>query len=129
MKITTCFLCFFLAASFALITSCSSDKEEELTPDPQPAPAQCVTASVTYTNTVVGLLTANCTNCHSANLPSGGIALDTYAGVKAQVTTSRLMGAINHTAGFSPMPKNGAKLSACDIAKIKKWVDDGAPNN
>jgi len=27
------------------------------------------------------------------------------------------------------MPKNAAKLNSCNIAKIKKWVDAGFPNN
>jgi hypothetical protein len=40
-----------------------------------------------------------------------------------------MYGAITHSAGFTPMPKDAAQLSACTIAKIKKWIDDGAPNN
>jgi hypothetical protein len=34
-----------------------------------------------------------------------------------------------HSPGFSPMPQNDNKLSECNIAKIKKWIATGAPNN
>jgi hypothetical protein len=37
--------------------------------------------------------------------------------------------AINHSAGYSPMPKGGNKLPACQIAKVRRWVAAGAPNN
>jgi hypothetical protein len=39
------------------------------------------------------------------------------------------VGAITHAPGFTPMPQGGAKLPACEIAKIKAWVDAGSPNN
>jgi hypothetical protein len=43
--------------------------------------------------------------------------------------SGKLLGTINHAAGFSPMPKGGAKLSSCRIATIKKWIDAGMLNN
>jgi hypothetical protein len=55
--------------------------------------------------------------------------LDTYARVKTVADNGKLMGVITHANGFPQMPKGGNKLSDCNIAKIKKWVDAGAPNN
>ncbi len=89
----------------------------------------CDTAIVTYSGSVNPLLTAYCTGCHSgANAPLG-IKLDAYAGVKVQASNGKLLGTITHSPGFSPMPKNGVQLSDCNIAKIRKWVAAGAPNN
>jgi hypothetical protein len=41
----------------------------------------------------------------------------------------KLYGAVNHSPGYSPMPKGGTKLSACNISKIKAWIDGGSLNN
>ncbi|GAA4301612.1 cytochrome c [Nibribacter koreensis] len=126
-------LLFLLLAVLAagLAFSCSSDSAEDTDPQPKPDPQdqQCVTAGVTYANTIVSLMSANCNSCHNSSLATDGVVLDTYAGVRAQASTGKLMGVITHAAGFSAMPSGGAKLSDCNIAKIKKWVDDGAPNN
>lgn len=109
------------------ITGCYKDNEEELYPGSGGA---CDITGVTYSTTVVPLLQNNgCTGCHSGGAPSGGIALNTYAAVKGAVTGGKLYGAISHAAGFSPMPKNGSKMNACDINKIKAWIDAGALNN
>jgi hypothetical protein len=86
-------------------------------------------AAVTFSASISPILTAKCTGCHGGTNPQAGINLSSYAGVKAKVNDGRLWGAINHLAGFSPMPKNGSKLSDCEIAKIKKWMDAGSPNN
>jgi cytochrome c553 len=76
------------------------------------------------------IITTYCTGCHSGGTAaSGGIDLSTYAMVKVQATNGRLVGAVSHTAGYSAMPKDAAKLSDCQIAQIKKWVAAGALNN
>lgn len=90
---------------------------------------QCVTANVTYSGFVAPLLATYCVGCHSGGAPSGGITLNTYAGVKAVSTTGRLYGAITWAAGFQQMPRGSNQLSQCHIDKIKGWIDDGSPNN
>jgi hypothetical protein len=111
---------------FLLVTtsSCYYDKEEILYPD-----GVCDTANVTYSRSVTPVLSANCTSCHGGNTPSAGISLDNYNGIKAVADNGKLWGAVSHTAGFSPMPKNSAKMNSCNITKIKKWIDAGALNN
>jgi predicted lipoprotein with Yx(FWY)xxD motif len=93
--------------------------------------AACDTAGITYTNTIKPLMTTSCANanCHGGSNPASGIRLDTYAGVKASVNGGRILGAMNREQGFSPMPKNGAKLDKCSIDAMKFWIDKGAPEN
>jgi mono/diheme cytochrome c family protein len=75
------------------------------------------------------ILATNCTGCHSGGAPSAGINLTSYDVVKQVAQNGRLVGAITHAAGYSPMPKNANKLSDCKINQIKNWVAAGAPNN
>jgi hypothetical protein len=87
-------------------------------------------SAVTYTNTIAPILTANgCTGCHSGSRPDGGHNLTIYSGVKTVADNGRLWGAVNHLEGFKPMPQGGGKISACDIKRLKAWMDAGAPNN
>ncbi len=55
--------------------------------------------------------------------------LDNYAIVKAAAVNGLLLGVITHAPGFAQMPKDAAKLSDCNIAVIRKWINDGAPDN
>ena len=107
-----------------LQSGCYYDKHDLLNPN-----STCDTTIVTYSGSVNPIITANCTGCHSgANAPLG-IQLDVYTNVNIQALNGKLLGAITHSSGFSPMPKNGTKLSDCNIAKISKWVSSGAPDN
>ncbi len=90
----------------------------------------CDTSTFTFSGKVRPILQTHCLGCHNGSTSTGGfIDLSTYDGVKEQADLEALMGSISHTAGFSAMPKNGAKLSDCKIATIRKWIAAGAPNN
>ena len=89
----------------------------------------CDTTQFRYAANISVILSTNCTGCHSGPTPSAGINLSNYFGVRAQATNGRLYGAITHTAGFSPMPKNAAKLSDCQITQVRKWIAAGILNN
>jgi mono/diheme cytochrome c family protein len=91
----------------------------------------CDTAGVvSYSAKVVPILTRSCNTCHGGAAQAGnGITLSTYAGVKKMADEGRLIGSITHDSRFSAMPKNANKLSDCNIAIIRKWVNAGAPNN
>ena len=116
----------FLMAICFILTGCYYDIEEELYP-PQ---GNCDTANTNYSVTVSSILqNYGCTGCHSGAGPSGNISLDGYANVRTSALGGKLYGAINHDPGFSPMPQGGNKMSACNINKIKAWIDAGAPNN
>jgi len=82
---------------------------------------------ITYTNNVKPIITTNCSfssSCHSS--ASIVFGLDDYTSTKSN--GDLIVKAINHTAGTSPMPKGGSKLSSSDIATIEKWVQTNYPN-
>ena len=91
----------------------------------------CDTTS-SYKTAIAPIITTNCIGCHSAASAAGsggGIDLSTYAAIQVYALNGRLMGSVNHAAGYSAMPKNVAQLQPCQIAQIQKWVTAGAPNN
>ncbi len=120
-----CFITAILLIIALFETGCYYDKEELL----NPGTAICDTAIVTFSGSVKPILTANCTSCHSSPNASAGLLLGEYSHVKNQAINGKLMGVITHSPGFPPMPQNAMKLSDCNIAKIKKWVTEGAPDN
>lgn len=89
----------------------------------------CDTTQFKYGANIALIMTTYCTGCHAGAVPSGGIDLSNYTNVKVQATNGRLVGSVTHAAGFSPMPKDAAKLSECQLTQIKKWVAAGALNN
>ena len=89
----------------------------------------CDVNRFTYSGAIRALVSNKCQGCHSGASPQGNIDLSTYNGVKARVVDGKLWGAINHLPGFSAMPKNGTKLSECEIIQFRKWMDGGSPNN
>lgn len=91
--------------------------------------ASCDTTNVKYSTVIKGIINNKCQGCHSGTSAGGGFDFSSYGGVKARVDDGRLWGAVNHMIGYSPMPKNGTKLSSCELSQIKKWMDAGAPNN
>lgn len=89
----------------------------------------CDTSSFTFAAKIRPIFQTNCVGCHSGASASGGIDFTTYEGIRNMAQNGRLWGAINHHAGFSPMPKGGRKLSDCDISLIGGWIRSGTPNN
>lgn len=92
----------------------------------------CDTTKYTYSATISSLLSTNCTGCHStasAASSGGGIILDTYTQAKVYAMNGKLLGSVQHAAGYSAMPKSVAKLEDCKITQIRRWVAAGAPNN
>lgn len=103
---------------------CYNDSEEEL------YNCSADAGNTKYSTNITAILASyGCIGCHNTGGPSGGIALEKYAGVKATVTSGRLLGSINHDPGFKAMPQGGNKMNACDIKKVKAWIDAGALNN
>jgi hypothetical protein len=114
----------FLVIIILSMNSCYYDKEEVLYPQ-----TVCDTAVITYSQTIAPIISSFCNSCHGGTTPSAGIKLDTYTDAKMQVTNGRLWGAVSHATNYSPMPKNAPQLNACNLSKIRKWLDAGAPNN
>ena len=104
--------------------SCYYDVEEELYPT-----IECATEDIQYQRDILPILVDNCLNCHSAAANFGNITLEGYDRLIPFIENNELVGAIKHSAGFSPMPKNAPKLLDCEIEKIEAWIDAGALNN
>jgi hypothetical protein len=124
--ITTKFILVCLVPiALTMMQSCYYDNEEEL----YPVAGSCDTSNVTYSTTVAPIMANTCNGCHGGNFPQAGIRTDTYANLKIIADNGRLWGAINHENGFSPMPQNQPKMNDCNLAKIRKWLDEGALDN
>ena len=90
---------------------------------------RCDTTQFTFSGAIKPLLDNRCVGCHnSANL-GGSIDLSTYANVKVVALNGKLLGSIKQQTGYSPMPKNGYKLSDCEITQVSKWIANGSLNN
>lgn len=89
----------------------------------------CDSTVYTFSGAIKPLIENKCQGCHSGSNAQGGIDLSTYNLVKARVTDGKLWGSITHSTGFSAMPKNGTKLSDCELAQFRKWIDGGSLNN
>jgi hypothetical protein len=90
---------------------------------------QCDTTQVTYSATIKPMLLNYCIGCHNSTNASGGYDLTQYNVVKARVDDGRLWGSVNFLPGYYSMPKNGQKLSDCELTQLNKWISNGAPNN
>jgi uncharacterized membrane protein len=89
----------------------------------------CDTANVKYSTHILPLIQNACQGCHSGASPGGGINLATYAGVKAIADNGKFFGSISFLSGYSQMPKNGSKLTDCQITMVKIWINQGSPQN
>lgn len=123
------FLQFKLLILLSFLTAaCYRDNAEELYPQ-VPGSGNCDLSNVTYQATIAPIMASSCNSCHTGATASGGVITNTYEGLKSVALNGKLYGAVSHTSGFSPMPQNGNKLSACNIDKIKTWIDAGAQQN
>jgi len=112
-----CFFCFF---------SCEKDK----VPTPVVTNTTCVlNDTVSFQNEVFPLISHYCTSCHSYP-GSGGVNLDSYAGVQSFAVTGQLYPTLLHDPNgiiMPPLPAVG--LDSCEVKLIKRWIDQGALNN
>ena len=90
---------------------------------------RCDTNSFTYAGAVKPLMDSKCVGCHAPGNLGGGVDLSTYTTTRTVAVNGKLYGSINHSSGYSPMPKNSAKLSSCEIRQVQRWIQAGALNN
>lgn len=111
--------------------ACQFNNEEELFPRPS---GGCDTTEAKYSVAVSKVLNTNCAlaGCHKGPAVRQSIGdFENHEGAKIYLDAKkqRFLNAINHNAGTSPMPKNGAKLDPCDILMLEIWIKEGYPNN
>lgn len=122
-KVMKRFLFLFAFAPFFL-NSCRYDHV------PEPVSVSCDSAVATYNATIVPILQEKCYACHSGAVISGGVDLGVYNNVKFYSDEGSLWSVTSRDHNFPPMPPDAAnKLDECQLAKVKKWINTGAPDN
>ena len=89
----------------------------------------CDSTAFKYAADIAPIMSTFCNGCHGGSFPSAGINTSTWSGLQASVTNGSLLGSVQHTGGFSFMPKGTAMMDECNITKIRKWIQAGALNN
>jgi len=121
-----------VAAFFILILAgCFYDNEEALYLQVDLSPP-ADTVPVTYQGDVLPVLQTYCYECHSISKASSkgkGTILEGYSNVIPAVSDGSLYGSISWDPAFVRMPYRASKLPPAEIFRIKKWIDDGAPDN
>ena len=107
-----------------LVSACLSDKA------PAPAAAAlCDTANVTYAKDIQPILGRNCnlSGCHNQAdyEANSGVPLYDYQTARDGVEVGDVLCAIKGTDGCERMPKEGASLTACQIAAFEAWQRQG----
>jgi hypothetical protein len=116
LPVITIFSLFFV--------SCYYDNEEALYPALN---TSCDTTTVTFSGTIVPVLSNSCYSCHSNTTAAfgGNIRLEAIADVRAN--SAKIVASIKQT-GTKPMPPGG-KIKACSITQFDIWVRNGMVNN
>jgi len=91
--------------------------------------SSCDTAVFTYSGAVKIILDNKCVGCHNAANLGGNIDVSNYNALRVIALNGKLYGSVAQQIGYSPMPKNSAKLSDCEIRQIQKWINAGSLNN
>ncbi len=110
-----------------VLYSCRYNKAELVYPKKT---EPCDTVSISYRTDIIAIVSTHCYSCHSGTAIDGdGITLDSYADLSGAALYTDLLQMIQHDPGFIEMPKDNPKLSECNIAKIRTWIREGAPDN
>ena len=82
----------------------------------------------TYNNDIKAIYDLNCatSGCHDSQYHSSGIDLSSYAGAAA-ANSDAILGSVEHSSGYSAMPKNAGKLTDVQIKKIYCWMQNNKP--
>jgi len=123
-----------IASLVVFLGSCYNDKYDKLYPA---APTNtCDTTTIGYAKDIAPIITTYCAingGCHnpSGDANTGNLDYTIFSVLQSQATTALIVDDINGTPsrGHNAMPLNLPALSACDINKLTRWVNEGAPNN
>jgi hypothetical protein len=92
----------------------------------------CSSENMSYSMDVRPILQSNgcmTAGCHGGDAMTNPLFMDSYESLKIYIDANRLLGSLRHQSGFSPMPKQGEKLTNCELLKIDSWIAQGAQNN
>lgn len=120
------YLITFLS-SFLIFNGCSKDigYPEPITNSQNTS--TCDSSSVTYTNFVANVMSSNCTfsGCHNSG---SSFDLTTYASLKLKIDDGTFNNRVLVQKDMPPAYSSGpVSLDACTLGKLKKWINNGAP--
>jgi len=115
--------CFYI---LILLGFSSCTKEVGKNPELIPVKSSSSCDTVKFAAHILPIIQNNCLNCHSGFGPGNG-NLTSYAGIKDKVDNGSFKARVIDLLP-TPMPQSGA-LPAQQIALIKCWLENGAPNN
>ncbi|MFN9262004.1 MAG: DUF1549 domain-containing protein [Acidobacteriota bacterium] len=82
---------------------------------------------VSYRREIAPVLQQRCVACHQSGNPSGGFVAETATGVARSARSGLLLDTLT---GERPrMPKAGPPLTAQQVALLRRWVEQGAPDD
>ena len=122
------FLVPILIAVVLFVTSCDYNNKEDMFPISE----TCDTMNVSYSETIVPIITTYCLGCHSntsAPLIGDNNRLEDYSDLKDYIENGSFWGSLNGEPAYEQMPFNGSKLDDCTLLKVKSWIDKGYPEN
>ncbi|TNE49103.1 MAG: hypothetical protein EP344_18400 [Bacteroidetes bacterium] len=122
-----------LVLGAALFTNCYYDNNQELHPELIFNNANCdTTVTISFKSDIQPILNGTCgagNSCHNASSTSG-INLSQYTSVQTVALNGVLWSAITWDGNAAFMPQgSAAPINDCYQARIRKWIDAGAPNN
>jgi hypothetical protein len=113
-------LVFASAIALFAIGSCSKDKEDEEDPCAYDA------SQLTYNGLIKEIINTRCSSngaCHGTPNTNAGLEYTNYSQIKAKVDAGSFS---NRVFVLQDMPQ-GSSLDACEMEKLKEWVNAGAP--
>ena len=127
MKVSTLFtgkmINATLLTSLALLGGCGIyESKVKPRPNNEINSLQNQNSRVSFLQVNEAIIQPNCTECHRAGRAKGGVQLDSYANVIAN-----LAGVKSEAVELGEMPPTGP-LPADQRGILKKWIEDGAPN-
>ena len=96
-------------------------------------------ATVGFNRDIRPILSQRCFKCHGPDLKKGGLNLQDRAAalrplksgnvalVPGKASASELIRRVSAAEPTERMPPKGAPLSAAEIARLREWIDQGAP--
>lgn len=87
--------------------------------------------TISYSQYIVPIINASCGKnnggCHGSSSTFGDF--NSYQGFTAHPPDHIIHSVKQDNSNYKPMPLAASKLSACNIAKIVNWVNQGEKNN
>ena len=128
-KYTYLFLVAGMIALSLFSTSCYYDNAETLY-----GGGICDTSSISYSSTIVPVLSVYCSKCHSAvNAPiaGDGLILEGFNNISIylQQNEQTLINSVKQNGKAKSMPPSSAKIDKCSIAFLEAWIIQGRKNN